>query len=615
MSIRLMAAFTALIAVTCVKGAPTMDDTRFPAVTLVDLANPVPPATLEHAGITHVYASAPATEVGDDGVPVIAAAVREQWERVLRLYEGSRVRVLVMGNFYIRPAAEFQARDVFGRAHPMACFRQPGFQEAMRERIVNLARALSAYPAFGGFAFDDGAHVRVDCCYCDLCREQFAAEYGLEPPGFAPHSGTGRIPADDPILAWEQFQRDSFELYLRTQADAVRSVSPDLLMVTIPSDSYFYGRFLNVDVDPEETILGHSALLQRIERIQPRYWTIFQSFPLARLPEAAETGLQPWAVGAHITADSPKMLMQQEGPYAPVYQRIRYMSPAEIERMGRVTITEGAGGICWWTPAGPLPYYPSAFDAMAEVARDVERLAPVLAARRRAPARIGLLYSTTTEVLEQPWRINTSERWQHLHAFEGIAYSLLRANLPFDYVMEDELTPQRLRGLRALVLPAVRFLRQDIAAAIEQAIGETGLVAVAAGECVPLRGMVSTNCDPLIWHTWASRGYRQERYANLQWLEARDTLLPHLLPLAGAPVRVYSDRAIARYYELPDGDLLLMVASWDLENIIEVAIDGEGTATDLMSGREMGAVADVGRLTINPAGWRVLRISLQRRTP
>lgn len=609
MRIALYATLTALVPMACAKGASAMEDASFHAVTLVDLANPLPPAWLERAGIDYVYASAPATEVGPDGAPVIAAGVREQWERLFELYAGSGVRVLVMGNFYLKPAEEHQARDVFGRWHPMACFRQPGFQDAMSARIIALARALSAYPAFGGFAFDDGAQVRIDCCYCELCREQFAAEFGLEPPGFAPRSGTGRVAADDPVLAWERFQRASWEIYLRTQADAVRAVAPDLLMVTIPSDSYFYGRFLNVEVAPEATVLGHSALLQRIERIQPRHWTIFQSFPLARLPEADETGLQPWAVGAHITADSPKMLIQCEGPYAPVYQRIQYMSPAEIERMGRVTITEGASGLCWWTPAAPLPFYPAALDAMAEVARDVERIEEVLAQRRPDPCRVGLLYSTTTEVLEQPWRTNTSERWQHLHAFEGLAYSLRRANVPFEFVMEDELTPQRLRGLRALVVPAVRFLHADAAAAIERAIAETGLVALAAGECVPLRGMVSTDCDPLIWHTWASRGYRQEHYANRQWLEARNTLLPQLLPMVAAPVRVYSDRAIARHYALPDGDLLLLVASWELEDITEVAIEGEGRATDLLSGRELGTIAAIGRLTINPAGWRVLRVS------
>lgn len=609
MSMHIPAALAVLaILLPYAKGVSATEDTGFHAVTLVDLAHPVPPAWLERAGIDYVYASAPATEIGPEGAPVIAGEAREQWERLLELYAGSGVRILVMGNFYLKPAIEHQARDLFGRLHPMACFRQPGFQDEMSARIIGLARALSAYPAFGGFAFDDGAHVRVDCCYCDLCRAQFAAEYGLEPPGFAPRAGTGRVPADDRVLAWEEFQRASWEMYLRTQADAVRAVSPDLLMVTIPSDSYFYGRFLNVDVAPEETILGHSALLQRIERIQPRHWTIFQSFPLARLPETGESGLQPWAVGAHITADSPKMLMQHEGPYAPVYQRIQYMSPAEIERMGRVTITEGAGGLCWWTPAAPLPSYPAAFDAMAEVARDVERIEGVLAERRPEPARIGLLYSTTTEVLEQPWRSNTAERWQHLHAFEGIAYSLLRANLPLEFLMEDELTPEKLRGLRGLVVPAVRFLRADIAEAIERAIAETGLVALAAGECLHLRGMVRTDCDPLIWHTWASRGYRQEQYANLQWLEARNALLPHLLPLASAPVRVYSDRAIARHYGLPGGDLLLLVASWDLDNITEAAIEGEGRATDLLSGRELGPVEEIGRLTINPAGWRVLRI-------
>jgi hypothetical protein len=113
----------------------------------------------------------------------------------------------------------------------------------------------------------------------------------------------------------------------------------------------------------------------------------------------------------------------------------------------------------------------------------------------------------------------------------------------------------------------------------------------------------------LIWHEHASRGYRQERYADEQWQDFRNTLAQHLLPLIGSSVRVYSERAVGRLYDLEDGDQLLLVASWDLDDICEVAIEGEGRATDMLSGRELGAVDDIGRLTVPPAGWRVLRIS------
>lgn len=579
------------------------------AVTLLDLDNPLPPSWLERAGVDYVYASAPPTEPGGDGDPVIAEAQRERWETVLELYAGTGTKVLLMGNFYIDPAEEHRAVDAFGREHPMACFRNEGFQAAMTERIVALTRAFSHYPAFGGFVFDDGPHVRVDCCYCPECREAFGEQYNARPPAFEPRRPNRGVRDEDPILLWEQFQQESWQIYLRTQAEAVRSVSKDALMLTIPSDSYFYGRFLNVEVDLDDTRLGHSGRLQRIERMQPRRWRIFQSFPLARLPEENETGLQPWAVGAHITADSPKMLMQCEGPYAPTYVRIQYMSPAEIERMARVTITEGANSVCYWTSAQPLPFYPGAFDALAEIKRDMEKIEGALSRRRPIEASIGVLYSTTTETMEQPWRTDTSDRWQHLHAYEGLLYAMSRCNVPFVTVMEDEITPQTLRRLKALVLPSVRWLSDSALSAIEDAIAHEGLRALAAGECVTVRGMIASGCDPLIWHNRARRGYRQERYANEQWSEFRNTLAHHLLPLIDAPVRVYSERAVGRLYDLDNGDQILLVTSWDLENLCEVAIEGEGRATDLISGRELGAVEEIGRLTVPPAGWRVLRIS------
>lgn len=591
------------------EGECRMAVTEYHAVTLVDRNDPLPPEWLQRSHVDYVYTGAPAIEDGPDGEPVIATDQRERWDALMRLYEGTDVQVLVMGNFYTDPDEGQEAVDAFGRSHPISCFRNPDFQQAMTDRIVAIARALEHYPTFGGFVFDDGAHVRVDCCYCDRCIEQFRAEHGVDPPEFEAVQGTARVPDDDPVVLWEQFQRESWEIYLQTQSAAVRSVSEDLLMLTIPSDSYFYGRFLNVTVAPEETRLGHGARLQRIERGQVHRWTIWQSFPLSRVPEEDERGLQPWAVGTHITAHSPKMLMQTEGPYAPVYGRVQYMSPAEIERMARVTIAEGANSLCAWTPAEPLPSYPAALDALSEVYRDVGRIERELMGRRPVTSRIGLLYSTTTETMQQRWRRQTSDRWQHLHAFEALAYSMRRSNIPFDIVFEEETTPARLSELSALVLPAVPFLTESAATAIEQAIGEHGLRVLAAGQCVGLVGMIPTECDPLIWHDWARRGYRQQEHADAQWQNVRTTIAHELLPLIDAPVRVYSELAVSRLYELEDGDLMLMVASWDLDEIIEVAIEGVGEATDMLSGRSQGRTSQIGRLTIPPAGWRVLRIS------
>ena len=591
------------------EGETIVRNDGYHAVTLLDLNNPLPPAWLERAGIDYLYASAPPLEPGPDGVPVIAEAQRERWEKALALYKGTGTRVLLMGGFYIKPAEEHQAVDAFGRRHPMACFRNEDFLQTMRERIVAITKAFADYPAFGGFVFDDGPHVRVDCCYCQQCQDLFRLEHEARPPAFEPRKPIRNFRDDDPLLLWEQFQQESWQIYLRAQAEAVRSVSRDALMLTIPSDSYFYGRFLNVEVVREESLLGHSGRLQRIERIQPKHWGIFQSFPLARLPEAHESGLQPWATGAHITADSPKMLMQCEGPYAPTYGRVQYMSPAEIERMARVTLTEGAQAVCYWTPAAPLPHYPDALDTLAEVYRDVERIEDELAQRKPVPASIGLLYSTTTEMMEQPWERDTSERWRHLHAWEGIAYSMERCNVPFEVVMEDELTPERLRELKALVLPAVGWLPSPVLSTVERAIAKDGLRVLSAGECLAVRGMVASGCDPMIWHNRARRGYRQEVYANEQWQECRTTIAHHLLPLIDVPVQVYSERAVGRVYEIDGGDLMLMVASWELDDICEVAIEGEGYATDMLSGRELGEVNQIGRLTIPPAGWRILRIT------
>ncbi|MCD6360173.1 MAG: hypothetical protein J7M38_04850 [Armatimonadetes bacterium] len=609
---RTLTALTAVIMTACaVEGAiQEMARDGYHAITLLDLNNPLPPEWLQRAGIDYLYVSAGIPiEYDAEGNPVIAAEQREAFERVFDLYRGTGIKVLLMSQFYTRGPEEARAVDFFGRTHDIACFRQPAFLEWMRERIIALARAFGRYEAFGGFMFDDGVHVRVDCCYCDLCRRRFQEQYGVEPPPFAPHEGVARVADDDPVLQWERFQRESFEMYLRAQSEAVRSVSDELLMVTIPSDAYYFGRFLNIEVSPRESRLGAGALLQRIERIHPRYWQMFYTFPMARLPERTETGLQRWAIGNHITAHSARMMSQPEGPYAPMYGRQQFMSPTEIQRMARVSVTEGADAVCFWSSAGALPFYPQAFEALAPVAADIRRIEDLLLQRRPLPAHIGLLYSTTTETFEQPWTTNTNERWRHLHAFEGLAYSLRRSNLPFEVVMEDEITPRRLKRLNALVLPSVRFMTASAASAVEEAIAESGLQVLTCGECLPLEGAKQADCDPYIFRDWVTRGYRQEEHLNEQWREVARTLVPGLREAVTAPpLQVRGDDVVSAIHRLEDGALLVMIVNWKLHEPAVATLVGSGRAENVVSDRDMGRFEGTLSVAIPAADWRILRV-------
>ena len=178
-----------------------MAEERYHAVTLVDLNNPLPANWLQKAGIDYVYASIRLpVDIDEDGCAVIPEEVLERWEHVFELYEGSGIKVLMMGNFYARPLEGTEAVDFFGRRHEMACFRQQAFLDAMRETLAGLARTFGEYDGFGGFAMEDGVHVRVDCCYCDTCRELFREQHGIEPPPFQHHRGTDRVADDDPLL-------------------------------------------------------------------------------------------------------------------------------------------------------------------------------------------------------------------------------------------------------------------------------------------------------------------------------------------------------------------------------------------------------------------------------
>jgi hypothetical protein len=279
--------------------------------------------------------------------------------------------------------------------------------------------------------------------------------------------------------------------------------------------------------------------------------------------------------------------------------------------MARVTVTEGADRLAFWASATTLPRYPEAFHALGAVYADIQRIRPVLSQRDSMPASVGLLYSTTTEVLEQAWVDSTSERWQHLHALEAIAYALLRANIPFEVVMERDVTPERLADLGALILPATRFLTASVARTLEAAASDRRLTVVAAGPHPALGGLIECAGDPLMWHRRVAAGYRQEVHLNEQWQDLEAHLLPLVRPAAAAPIRVFAEHAIAKAYRVADRALLVMIANWDLHRPRQAVIQGRGVATDLLSNRALGDLGTGLSLEIPAAGWRVLRVAVR----
>ena len=602
---------TIIIVLMLTGGCLAMADGKFHAVTLVDRNNPVPAQWLRKAGIDYVYTSAALKmEQGPDGSPQVPGSEQAGWEKMAKEYAGTGIKVLIMSNYYAHNPAGAEAYDVAGRKLKMACLHQDKFYEWMREAIAAQTKAYGKYGIFGGFVFDDGWGTRVDACYCDTCKRLFKEQYGKEPPPFEVHEGVGVLPDDDTLLQWEQFQREAYNRYVKVQSEAVRSVSDNLLMVTIPSDSYFYGRLLNANMQREELPANAGALIQRIERLQVKNWFLYQSFPIPRLPEAGEEGLQPWGVGEHITANSPKLILSADGPFIQHYSRTQMMSPDEIAQMARITITEGGNAICYWVSGAYSIYHPTGYDGMADVHADVAKIEQMLMAREPHPAEVGLIYSTTTEVMEQPWKTNLSERWVHLHSFEGTAFALLRGNVWHRVVMEDEIADGALEGLRALIVPAARFLSRSAHEAIQQAAA-AGMKVYTAGSCAPIAGAEAVDYDVTSWHRHIQAGYRQPKYLNAQHAQAEKDLLPRVRSAIAPPVAVSSVMGISKLYKVGD-DLVLMIANWDLDAPAEATITATNahSVADMLSGEELGGVGNGGKITatIEPAGWRVLRL-------
>ena len=578
----------------------------------VDYRAPIPPTLLKKAGIHQVYVGVglPVRKDSDTGKPTIDPKVREPLERFLRLYGDAGIKVLLESNFYARPPKGTACVDAHGRTIRMGCFNNDAFLAWMAQAIRDMAHCFSAYDAFGGFLFDDGVQVRVDCCYCETCRRLFKEKHGVDPPPFGPAEETARLAPDDPRLLWDAFQRQAYARYQRTQAEAARSVSKELVLASIPSDSFFFGRHLNAQVARDATTPTHSARIQRIDRLHVRHWHIFQSFPIPHVvPDG--TGQEPWGIGCHLTTPSPCMILHQEGPLIETMGRQQFLSPAEIRRALHTTLAEGAHAIGFWESARAIPHYPGAFDAIGAVGAEARGLDAVLQERRPFPSRLALLYSTATEIAQQPWRDNTIERWRHLHAFEAMAYALTRRSVEFHVVLDTELDDQALAALDVLILTGVTHLSRPVAERLEKAIATQKLMVLTDPTCLSLEGAKTCRFNPDYWLKRQQQGYRQTRYLDQQAHQITAKVVPQLRLFSLQPVQLASGGCFAKLFAGERGAVLAFVVNWDTRQSSQARLSLRETSTvrDEVSGKELGRVS-AGKaldLELEPAGWRVLR--------
>jgi hypothetical protein len=346
--------------------------------------------------------------------------------------------------------------------------------------------------------------------------------------------------------------------------------------------------------------------------VNPRW--LFQAFPFPRLPEATEQGLQPWAVGCHISRGSTELVEFVEGPLRIIDgQEREFASPAEIRRLARFTVAEGAPGISYWGWPDGLSVYPEAFDAIADVHRDVGALGGVRAGLRPYPVAVGVLYSTSTEVLEQPWRSNTLERWQHLHAWESVLYTFRRSHVLHRVVLESEVNEASLAGLQVLVLSGVRFLARPVAEQIEARVRQGRMQVLADSESIHLAGATVVEFDPYFWYQKQLDGYRQPRYLEEQRRRLAKTLVPRLLEVTGQKRLVDADNVVSFAYLDARAETVLFVVNWDLDQSAEALLPGVtlGQVRDLLAspGSAPAAVAGGVSVSVSPAGWRVISLA------
>ena len=324
--------------------------------------------------------------------------------------------------------------------------------------------------------FLDGPVIFPGCCYCDLCKEKFKERTGHEPPSFG----------DWNHELWKEFiifREDSMADFLSGAQEAMREINPEGVIFLNAGSWHGGGWRVARNIEKVGTYQNFNGAE-----------SFFHPGPFEQIPI-------PWAITAkHLMAGGKPAVVFSHHMLGPWH----YLPLPEIEERLSIAQTVANGANPWFA------VFDQALDFSREEAlRPVRELNSFLEKNEEyytateSAAEVAVLYSTQSSVfyLSEEEKIYTeggSGQEQNLIAdvsvaralnfekrkqlceemqnrdFWGACYLLTRGHLPYDVILDNQLTDQALARYRVLVLPNSACLSDEQASAIERFVLQGG---------------------------------------------------------------------------------------------------------------------------------------------
>ena len=361
-----------------------------------------------------------------------------------------------------------QVRPLYGKGTSF-CVNSP-----WRDWSFDLIREVGRYDIDGVFL--DGPVVFPDCCFCASCREKFQARFG------------GEIPEtedwDDP--RWKQFVRfrqNSMEDYLRDARATLKSIKPDAILYLNSGNwnsDWRVPRDIQRLVDYQD-ITGVEAFFSRpLERQKFLYYTSASAKYVESVGKPSTIFFTTWQSPWENFVNSPteiKLLVAEvvangSNPWVIVLDETLERFPNALEPIREMygfveqheefyAHTESKANVALWSSMQTKFFYCSRQE---ELYRDI-------GTGKEEDLQIDL----GTGEAKIDWKVGKERsEEQALQSFQGFFDVLTRAHIPFDLIVDRNITSNGLSKYDVLVMPNVACLSEEQAEAIREFVKNGG---------------------------------------------------------------------------------------------------------------------------------------------
>ncbi|MDD5596550.1 MAG: hypothetical protein PHV82_01315 [Victivallaceae bacterium] len=474
-------------------------------------------------------------------------------------------------------------------------------------RIRLLVKWLEHFKNFGGLCLDDEPGIQPGGCICENCARLFRRKYSLNPPSDKSYFDIpkGIIPDNNPVLLWTKFQNNECVKYYASLADAIKKECPRVKVLTIPAAAYFSGKQLSIpNCKPEDFLKAGRRV--SLDNCHIRDFQLYVQFYMNEITSSG------WK---NKIADGLCLYMLNKGlvnfPNLPIYDKFRpQMKPNVIsipafKRFILQTFSEGAKGIVYFSGRSLTP-------AHVEAAADTYKkfIAPICANTpklHKADGKVAVLYSTTTRIFADLWKNNPIERYKHLHECDALAYYLFRKGIPFDILLESELSSLAdLKKFPVIFSAGLEYLSAGKAKLLEEYVKGGGKLITDRKSYTNIG--LKVDFDAEFWYRMVTDG--NQRASDMEFQAGLlDNALSKYLEKIPMPCKT-SCRHINLNYLTDGKTLYLFIVNDDLNSPISTVLhfDRKYDVFDVLAKTESKNI-DCLRVFIEPAELAVIKLN------